>query len=336
MPARRLPHLGLAALLLALSGGCFRLESLDERVAEAWCDYHVTCGEYPDRDTCMEASFRDGGDAYLQAAVDADRVVYHRARARRCVRAIKGLECLKNESIDAAIGDACDGIFEGQVAPEEPCMINEECMGGLSRCGFDPTCADACCPGACRYIDGPMDIGEPCNATITCVRGATCDQGTCVALPGPGEPCDGSLCAAGSGCSYDTFTCVERGPVGAACVFDEECVTSAYCALNNTCTAMVDTDEPCDDDRACIRVSDTCKDGRCRSPADPGQPCAYDWECVGWAFCHDATCTAYRGLGESCVDGFQSPQRCYGGLYCTAGACAVLESGQVDVCPIPE
>lgn len=336
MPARRLPHLRLAALLLPLVGGCFGVDKVDERFAEAWCDYRSECGEFPDRDTCMEVTFRDQA-TYLQAAVDAGRVVYHRARARRCVRAIKGLECLRSEDVDAAIGEACAGIFEGQVAPEGPCMLNEECVGELSRCGFDPNCGDACCPGTCRYIDGPMEIGEPCTATSTCVRGATCDQGTCVALPGPGEPCAGSLCAAGSACSYDTFTCAERRPVGSACAFDQECVASAYCAPDNTCTAMVDTGEFCDDDRGCIRPGDTCEYGSCRPPAAPGEPCTDDWECVGWAYCHDSTCTAFRGLGEACVDGFQSPQRCYGDLSCTAGECAHPDRGQADeVCPIPE
>ena len=177
----------VAALTLGLSlSACVRDEKLPERIAKAWCDYLVECGEMASVSDCMDVNAYIFEDAYLEAAIEAGRIDYNGGKAYRCVRAIKKLKGERGEDVDA-IDEACAGVYAGAVAPDEPCLRSEECVGEASVCAFVPgDCVDACCVGVCRFIPDDVAIGEPCNT------------GECAEGGGPGSTSSGPVPSAAS------------------------------------------------------------------------------------------------------------------------------------------
>jgi hypothetical protein len=132
----------------------------------------------------------------------------------------------------------------------ESCSFGGGCVEGLF-CAVEPFHT----LGACRPL---LDDGAECRANEFCQSGF-CDGlfqgpggvGTCAALPGLGEPCDGR-CAAGLACDFSSGmpVCSETGGENQAC--------------NPEATRLEDQ---CD---AGLR----CNGQRCVRPAGEGEDCA--------------------------------------------------------------
>lgn len=343
-----LTWLPFALLTGALLGSCVRAEKLDYRIAKASCDLRVECGDYPNVRTCMDLTYVEQPETYLDAALDAGRLDYDGAQAYRCVRAIKKLKCHRGEDESEVLED-CQGIVSGAVEPEEPCMLSDECRGERSICGFNPTCTDECCPGACRFIPGPFAAGEPCDSAQECESGTYCDfsagaSAVCTAQPREGDPCEeinygnSDTCTDGTFCNED-LVCEKPREDGAACSNDDQCRGTSQCDdEENVCVARGKKGDPCESDSDCLRGDHICHENACVKPLDVGDECG-EWtrRCADYAVCEGDTCAELGKVGDPCdvlgINGIP----CYPSLYCDEGACAKPEAPMaMDFCPIPE
>jgi len=343
-----LTWISLALLTASGLGSCVAPDKLDYRVAKATCDLAVECGGYPDVRTCMDVSYVKEPSTYLDAALDAGRVDYDSAQAYRCVRAIKKLKCHRGEDQSEVEVD-CQGIMSGNVEPEQPCMLGAECAGELSVCGFDPTCTDACCPGACRFIPGPFAAGEPCDMGQRCESGTFCKfdlQGgepaaVCTERARRGEPCELSdyglsdSCVEGTFCNDDQV-CERPRKGGEACSDDRQCAPKSHCD-DEVCVSLAKKGDPCENTRDCLRGDTICHENECVELLDIGESCGpLTRPCADYAVCFEETCTERGKVGDSCNFQGGGGIPCYSGLFCDEGACAKPEAAAMDVCPIPE
>lgn len=183
--------------------------------------------------------------------------------------------------------------YHGDVELGAPCTpVSND---GFSNCAQGLFCFDGVCADPCALFDASLAEGEACRSGFevlgNCAEELVCDAGgsdTCIALPGPGQPCPQGACAEGSWCQQivtDTM-CVALLANGGECNADEECI-SAYCQ------------------------SDVCAD-----VPEEGQPCTD--RCTGALFCDAGTCSAGAAAGESC-----EARPCAFGLLCLEGVCDV-------------
>jgi hypothetical protein len=71
--------------------------------------------------------------------------------------------------------------------------------------------------------------------------GAAADGGTeCVDLPGPGQPCSANTCDSTAKCV--TNMCIAKGPAGAVCATDTDCLNSNCLTDQKVCA--VDCTDP--------------------------------------------------------------------------------------------
>jgi len=338
----------LALLTAGGLGSCIPAEKLDYRIAKATCDLAVECGEYPDVRTCMDVSYVKQPETYIEAALDAGRLDHDSAQAYRCVRAIKKLKCHRGEE-QTEVQEDCQGILSGNVEPEQPCMLSAECVGELSVCGFNPTCTDECCPGACRFRPGPFAAGEPCDMGQRCESGTYCKfnaQGeepaaVCTELARRGEACEISnyglddSCVDGTFCSNDQV-CEKRRKDGETCREDRECKPKSQCD-DETCVSLAKKGEPCENDFDCLRGDTVCYEDECAELLDIGDLCGpFTRPCADYAVCFEEKCTERGKVGDTCNVQGGSAVPCYSDLYCDGGTCAKPEADASDVCPIPE
>ncbi len=349
------PALQWISIALVTLGGlnsCVRSEKLDERIAKAYCDYAVECGEFKNVRTCMELTYVEQPETYLDAAIDAGRLDYDSAQAYRCVRAIKKLKCHRGED-QSEVAEDCQGILSGAVEPDQPCRIADECVGELSVCGFDPTCTDECCPGECRFIPGPFAAGEPCDEGQQCEAGTYCKfnvegeefTAVCTALPGEGDSCEvinygnGDTCTDGTFCNSDEV-CEKPRKDGESCSDNDQCQAKSRCD-DEICVARVRRGKPCDSDSDCLHGDSVCHDDECTRRLGVGEECG-GWTppCVGYAVCTGAVCTELGKVGDPCdpLDPLgETGVPCYPSLYCDEGACTKPEAPEaMEFCPVPE
>ncbi len=330
-----------AAALLCLSGlsSCVRAEKFDQRLAEAQCKQLADCDIFPDADTCVQILYGDPQETYREQALDAGRMDYNSRQARKCIRAVKALGCTRYEDM-SAVDEACEGIWQGNVQPDQPCFLSDECAGELSVCAFTPSCnAESCCEGICRYIPGPFALGEPCAPTDRCETGSFCrfpdstpgQTGTCSPLAKADQACSIS-----SDCVDDHYcrqgVCKALQTVGQSCQ-DAPCKPELYCSSEQTCKTRALVGEPCEDnnDDSCRDVNTICNSGTCVRLKAPGEQCeGYSSECVQYAPCDDGICTAYAMLGDPC-----DTVSCYYGLICIDDICQRLPGGEAEICAIP-
>ena len=319
------------SLVGASLSGCIRDEKFTQRRARAWCEHAVDCGSFKSISDCMGVVSDDFDDPYLEASIDSGRIDYDARAARKCVRAIKKLKCLRDED-QSEVEARCAEVFVGRVAPDEPCFRGAECAGELSVCATVPgSCSadDSCCPGVCRYIPDDLAKGDDCSGAARCGDGLFCASGTvedpqrrCVQLPSAGQACPEGRCEEGTFCDVDT--CAAKRAEGGACDRDSACIDDfcAYDWMNGSgeCAKRAKTGRTCDvmfGDNGCERERDRCIEGEC-TERKVGDECdgGYGYsggDCPDYAHCVDGKCTKYRYAGDSCDD---DDKRCYGALDC--------------------
>ena len=151
----------------------------------------------------------------------------------------------------------------------------DECQVGLT-----------CYKSACR---ADWQLGEACSDALGCWPKLWCDtaQGKCIPRAGAGEACDGSgfkapFCVDGYFCSAPNLqigTCLPKGPAGAPCHEQYDCLDSHH--------------------TRCIPTEDPTALGSCGPPAGVGSPCKLPEDCTSQFCAADMHCQE-PAVGVAC------------------------------------
>jgi len=345
----------------------------------AFCEWQVACRQYGVTVRCETVNHMESrlsmqvlagvglADAvpidYMKEAIEVGRIGFDEEKAASCLAFVQQRTCeisyLHTWTEEELAGQAaCEGVFTGRMGRNGPCLSAAECAEA-SICGFDPSCVDACCVGACRVLAQPLAIGEACGGSTACAEDSFCGfdpnagvSTVCTASPKVGQPCDGP-CATGSFCDYSGGTPVCRVPKaeGANCNGVQECEHPAVCRYNDIdytgkCFRPGTEGEPCDPGfygPNCVRFDNVCHpiDLVCAPLPGKGEGCP-DYVCQGDYFCSEdqgQRCVPVADAGEPC--GYSSDNYdyvpCSGDNYCDfefdSGVCK-QPSGAAG-CPVP-
>jgi hypothetical protein len=312
--------LAMIALLAACGDNLRPPIAIDDYAAsvrEAACGYFVRCGEAESLEACLALNIgpRAPFTASQRAAVDAGKIIYSAAAARRCIDAIASDECDLTSESDRNLTEACALPLIGTLGAEEICAFDEECRSQV--CDV-PTCQLSCCAGRCVGDTAPLlpGVDQPCPDFV-CAAGLSCDPPTqrcvpllpagatcgsffscgygllcldhrCQVLPALGEPCDGICRDRGARCSATSHTCVPVGLLGDACALgadDPGCSTIYFCDRTGHCSAGIALGQPCALGDHCADVGAFCdiaidgSPGTCALPRPNGAPCTLDAGC---------------------------------------------------------
>lgn len=355
------------------------LEDFYGEAEAAWCTWQVACHQYGVEARCADVNHMEqrlsmrrlsgvGPDeavplAYRQEAVEVGRVEYDGEAAAQCLAYVRTRSCEEPyyhayTEEERAGEAACEAVFRGRMGRNGPCLSASECAEA-SVCGFDPTCVEACCVGACRVLAEPLAVGEACTA-MNCVADAYCavDPNTfmptvCTASPTVGQECPMGQCGGGALCDFDGEkpVCVAPKAAGADCYYDQQCAQPAVCAYTGgdygECTAPADQGEKCGStgNGVCLRFDNYCDEqsGVCELPAGKGESCS-GVPCAGDFFCSGAQgqrCVPVADAGEPCGYDQNSGDSvpCSGDHVCEygdgdRGTCRAPGAG--SECPVPE
>jgi hypothetical protein len=218
-------------------------------------------------------------------------------------------------------GGACVALpAEGQPCPNRVC-------------GGDLVCVD----GLCGPMPAPRNLpaGSDCMGSSDCAAGLGCVTGKCAAAPAIGESCDDSTaCARGAECApSNDRVCQEKGREGERCMGDE-CEAGLACDLTATfpvCRPLLALGEACDMGSSCVAGA-TCNAGRCVELPAQGETCLFG-QCAAGLVCDQSsqTCGPRRAANESC----SASTDCEEGLACDQatfpGSC-VAKSAEGEAC----
>lgn len=362
--ARRL----VCGILLAAGCGAPAVGEYADELELAYCEWETECHRFASVSDCKAARGldRDPDFMYLIGAVQAGTAEYDGEAALDCLDAIRGRDCTDPLPAPPTV---CGDVFRGRIGRNGPCMSSLECVGE-AVCGFDPTCSDECCPGACRVLPDLLEKGDACGGSAQC------------------EP--GLYCAFDPDTSMSTV-CSSLVKVGGACVFDDACVEEAYCGDDGKCTKWTDRadGESCDQrDERCVAPAEChyvqsaddefSSEQRCVTPGHlgaacdpldygscarfdtycdagtklctllpvPGAACATNG-CAEYATCESegfgengepspGTCVALAGAGDACGEVDGRYVQCLGDLWCDENQVCALTESSAEVCPVPE
>ena len=251
---------------------------------------------------------------------EVGRIGYDKKAAATCLAYVRGRTCehpqLHADSDEEIAGKAaCAAVFKGRMGRNGPCLAASECAG-LAVCGFDPTCTDSCCVGACRVLAPPPAVGEACSGN--CEAGSYCDFDpntgnftTCKQAPGLGKPCPRGTCSGDAVCDYtgDSPLCVPPKPVGQRCYGDDECAQPGVCRYDpqvgdSTCFKPSDEGGPCryeSGGQQCLRFDNACTPGNVCAPLPGKGESCQGIQCAGDFFCSESQgylCTPVADEGE--------------------------------------
>jgi hypothetical protein len=349
----------MAALMMSglLAACTTTVDEYPRELEEAICDWQTSCHLFERSDDCIAALTieHDPRFEYLRTAVDAGRIEFDSDAAARCFDAIRGRGC---EDRYPEEEPACAGVLRGRMGRNGPCMDSTECAGD-AICGFDPSCSEQCCVGACRVLAAPLALGEPCGGSSTpCVEEGFCDNSsatpTCVARVKAGGDCSlGQSCDESSSC--DGSKCRARKMVKAGERCDEpgvRCTEPAICVYEggdaSHCRIAPQLGAPCDPEGiACARFDTRCDEASklCTLLPSAGAGCT-NFDCAEYATCQSRdggggpfTCVHKASAGEPCGYDQASGRdmECLGDLQCDdRRSCALPEFEEIELCPVPK
>lgn len=280
----------LAVLVAACgsdSSGPIAIDDLDQALIDRYCTTYVQCGVMPDEATC-QAYFAKllQLDQDQVAAVKAGKIIYHGDKAAQCIDLIGGT-CDRTDVLgNRTNGEVCDEVYDGTVAADGACALNEECI------------SQVCTKGSC--------------GTNTCCMG-TCTGGTKPMRGGAGATCADDTDCAGSFCDTTTLQCTAYLADGATCNSSSQC-QSAVCS--QTCLPLVADGATCTTTAQCKDIADSCNSQHvCSRGAARGAACASSSDCAAIDHC-DSTmhCAARPVRGDACTTSFD----CLDDSYCDA------------------
>ncbi|HMJ51641.1 MAG TPA: hypothetical protein VK540_06175 [Polyangiaceae bacterium] len=175
---------------------------------------------------------------------------------------------------------------------------------------------------ACTASPGTLPQGAACGddaqcATTFCARSATSLCGTCQPATNPGDPCPQGSCSVSTNtvCREDGTTCIKpkTGPVGAACVGQEECDVGHQVGCNTA-------------NRKCVALTLAASGGQCGANSVVATSIAV---CSAGGTCTLALagrCTAFAADGQTCSTA-DTGAHCMQPAKCVGGRCAVPDPG---------
>jgi hypothetical protein len=216
-----------------------QLQGLPEELASGICAALEGClGETLlevtlDVSDCEErtaAELRDGDFTFLQASIDAGRVVFDDDQLAACVTDYAALGC---EVVASRAPASCKALIDGQVEVGDACVLDDDCTAG-AFCD-----RDAACPGLCAELLGE---GDDCDRNDQCESGLSCVDHECDEDAEEGDACDGGVappCHLG-------LLCIGEDP-------DEDQAGECMAADD---VLVVDEGDPCD-----VLGGEWCKEG---------------------------------------------------------------------------
>ncbi|MBK7777094.1 MAG: hypothetical protein IPL19_27360 [Sandaracinaceae bacterium] len=291
-----------AAAFMGCGGGSSGPDGLGDDILAAECDFLFRCAGdeddaydrlyYGTEGACFEAeqgSFDLASE--FRPYLDAGTVAFDSAAARRCLAELR-----RTCSETAALQQACDSIFVGQVPDGGGCSSDIECVSG-SCSGNAISC------GSCQAL---IATGSPCDSfSDTCADGPNGEFG---------------YCDFGGTCAIDTETFpTADAALGTPCDGDEQgCEPGLFCQ-DDICARWRTVDESCDP------YSDSCAPGSFCRPTDADEDVGI---CV--------RVRMENGPGEDCGLFATEAVVCdaRAGLYCTGedepGVCALYQPSQTQ------
>jgi hypothetical protein len=259
-------------------------------------------------------------------------LTYVPAQGRACADSIRALGCALYST---RVTPACDALFQGNVAMDAPCGLDEECVGD-SYCGS----LVAGCHGACRLRG---DHGTSCTENAACRSGLFCDPDHECAPPRPYN----ALCDSADPACEDSLICATtctapRNVIEAharslchfmnayhACGDGYGCIDTTTGLTECSAPRLIRADachpgapDPCPDDYYCADVDASTGDldGTCSPLPTDGMPCAptvAHARCADGHVCEMERCVAMHANGEVCG----TSADCFSGS-CADGICA--------------
>ncbi len=347
---------------------------------EAHCAWQVRCSGYGGPERCKSVTHYETGVSigqlagigsydrltpdYVGVAVEVGRIEYDEEAAALCLNYAAARTCEYDEfhawtDEERAGQAACLAVFNGRMGKNGPCATALECAEE-AICGFDPSCTDMCCPGACRVLAAPVPVGQPCptNPNVSCEAGSQCsfdpDSGMslCTALTEVGQNCDFTNCVetATCACGPNGCRCESREDEGSACQYPGECLPGLECVRPENldvgeCVRPVDEGEECvptfDGDITCRRFDNYCHpvDRVCVTKPGNGDGCE-NVGCRGDFFCAPSLgykCSPVADEGEPCDYNGSEYVPCSGDNNCSyENDSPVCRAPSGDHCPVPE
>jgi hypothetical protein len=328
------------------------VEDYPRELEQAICEWQHACHVYERRSDCADALAIDSDPSfdYVRSAVAAGRIEYDGEAAASCFDAIRERNC---EVREPAEEPSCAAALRGRMGRNGPCMVSAECAEG-GVCGFDPSCSEQCCVGACRVQADPLEIGAACGGSLGCVDEGYCGVdpgGAMVCLPrvAVGGDCSlGQSCAEAAVCEGVTCRAVKTVKEGAQCDdYLVNCESPARCVYEGDagqyCRVAPQLGAPCDPNGiGCARFDTFCDEASKRCVLRPGPGAGCDYECADYASCENltdggpSTCVALAGEGEACGHNDKGVYiRCLGVLECEGDQCSMPVREPEAVCPVP-
>ncbi len=259
-----------------------------ETIEPFFCPFYLRCGRIAAADlaACSQTFLESCEAKYEPTYVDLERA---------------GLLTLSRDGVDACRAHLdnveCDQQLLDLDGPCGAMWIGAQPIG--ASCGFDVesfVCAkDAVCVlglDFCGTCEAALPIGAPCGADVegSCVRAATCVEGTCVERAAAGTPCDdGAPCVLGAQCADGVCTGPAHVAVGDACDQAHRCPYAARCAAGE-CVASAALSQDCDA-AAGGCASGFCGDRDiCVALLEPGDACTTGAACRTGA-CIEGACS---------------------------------------------
>jgi hypothetical protein len=218
-----------------------------------------------------------------------------------------------------------------------------ECNAALSARSCDVTQQAGRIPEVCnRVLVGQTETNESCGFDGECTSGKCllggCPPGEC--CPGTCEPGErgplGAACKSELECVAETFcgpdrTCIALGVQGSSCLADEQCAYGLGCAgktdlMPGTCQPLPPIGSACVGKR-CADAGAICRaDNMCVAAGLTGAACTTDDDCSQFYVCgDDGKCSELPQLGDACTT------RCVGDAFCseaTLTCLALTEDGE--------
>lgn len=294
-----------ALVLALLVAGCSNNISRDQLYPEiyrAYCAQYARCGLAHSESACK--TLYDGYLEYMEtptlyeASIEAGKIRYDGARARRCIDAMAATPC-SGSVLAVASNEDCQGMFEGLVPVGGACGPRE-CVPS-AYCTTEAGGAE--CPGTCV---ARVSEGVEAKSAAMCEFPLTLVDGRCAKRRKEGEACQGSSMCESLSCGGD-LVCKTPGIKGEACSVTAPCGALLPC-IDGVCRTPAGVGEacekslllPCQVDLHCDQG--TSGAGTCRELLTEGQACGEGTRCMPPLGCSAGKCTRPAGSGESCKE----------------------------------
>ncbi len=249
--------------------------------------------------SCGKYNVAPGRDAELSARLEQECTAALNAPGTGITPSLLA-QCAGKVRAACGDDDSCDDIvITGSLADGAPCGADAQCAGG--DCKTVSTSASASRCGTCA---SRAAIGAACGGSNPgCVKGATCDTGTCVERVVLAE---GDVCYDPAKPSSSPASCGD----GLACKIEGAPSTQVKCTTRAAAGAKCTSESDCLSELVCLG-------GTCAVPGPPGTACTSSSQCANGA-CSTAskTCVAIQWVaaGGACDN---TERRC------ARGSCAM-------------